>query len=54
MDVNDIPLESIHLDELEMLEVVRDDLSGTLARQLQGHTPPLHCRGVLIVAWLRR
>jgi hypothetical protein len=54
LDVNAIPLGSIHLDELEMVEVVRDDLSGTLARQLEGHASAPDCHGVLIVAWFRR
>ena len=54
VDVNDISLESIHLDELEMLEVMHEDPSGTLARQVEAHVPPLNCSGVFVVAWFRR
>lgn len=49
----DISLASIAVDELETLEVVRDDLSRTLSRQAELRIPQLGC-GAYVVAWLRR
>lgn len=49
----DISLASIAVDELETLEVVRDDLSQTLALQAEMHVPKLAC-GDYVVAWFRR
>lgn len=50
---DDVTLASIAVDELETLEVVRDDLSRTLARQAELRNPPLAC-GDYVVAWFRR
>jgi hypothetical protein len=49
----DISLASIAVDELETIEVVRDDLSRTLSRQAELRIPQLGC-GAYVVAWFRR